>query len=200
MLQHAGEFQGDVSRALHDNPLRLSGELKEVIGVNAELMTGDTGVCDRSRSCGNKKRLCGNFLLLVNNNCVGVDQACMAFVNLYARLLKVTPIDLFEPVDLLVTIFNQDLPIKLRCIHTPAIAACLIKLNGEPACIDHKLLGNAASNDAGSTKSVFFNQCNSGTVACSNTGCAYTARATSNYNQVVGQSYFLSKQFGPKPI
>jgi hypothetical protein len=44
VLQHAGKLQCNVACALYDNALRLAGKLKEVIGVNAELMTGDTGI------------------------------------------------------------------------------------------------------------------------------------------------------------
>src|SRR5690606_31077135 len=85
-----------------------------------------------------------------------INQFGTAGENLDMRVLKAFGIKALQPGDLLILGIYQLFPVECGSTNLPAVTGCILKMFRKLGSIDEKLLGYAATNNAGSAHTVFF--------------------------------------------
>ncbi len=138
--------------------------------------------CSPSR---HKNVFCCDFTARRELDGVAIVQRRPLHDELSARRLKIADIDLVEPVDLKILVFDQRGPIKRHLVRCPAEADSIFEFLGKLGSVNEKLLGHTATDDAGATDAIFFCHRNLGAMFGSDTRGAHTAGTCSNHEKIV---------------
>ena len=139
---------------------------------------------DLRPAAGGDQDVLGSEALTVNLHLMGIDQACMPFMQGHATVDQQVTIDAVEAVDLAILVGDQGRPIKVRLAQGPAKATGLLKIFGKMRAVHQQLLWYTADVHTGTTQVAALRHGHLGAKASGKARRANTAGTGANYIQV----------------
>ena len=181
-MEDARELNGDITTTHYQHAL---GQLfKEERLVRANGVLAPWNLRDLRPAAGGDQDVPGSEALTVDLHLMGIDQACMPFMQGHAAVDQQVAIDTVEAVDLTILVGDQGRPIKVRLAQGPAKAAGLFKIFGKMRAVHQQLLWHTADVHTGAAQVAALRHSHLGAKASGKARRANTAGTGANYIQV----------------
>ncbi len=184
-VEDAGEFAGDVAAADDQDGLGQVFQVEDVVRHDAAARPRHLGA-HGAPAGGHEDVLGGLHLAGRQLDRVRIAQPRAGVERLDPRGLEHLAVDGLEPVQLLVQVPAEGLPVEGAVLDVPAVTARGVGHVRELGREDHQLLGHAAADHAGAAIAAFLGQRDAGAGLAGGHACgAHAARSAADHEEVV---------------